>query len=107
VKKDFNEFMPATNIWFLRFGFALQAYVYHSNIGLFHLSFVILSFFFSRKFTYFMSIGIMLPIYIVEFIVIYGMGIPNFGDKEFFAKANQLSPVTRETMEKHGSPVLE
>ena len=75
LRKDYIYFVPSMNIWLLRFGFGLQAYLYHSNIGLFHLSYVLATFFFSRKFTYFMSILIILPIYSLEFIIIYGLGI--------------------------------
>ena len=76
LKNDFIYFMPSVTIWVLRLGFGYQAYLYHSNIGLFHLSYVLATFFFSRKFSYFMTIYIILPIYSIEFIVIYGMGIP-------------------------------
>lgn len=49
--------------------------MYHSKIGLFHLSYVLATFFFSRKFSYFMSIYMILPVYTIEFVVIYGLGI--------------------------------
>lgn len=76
LRNDFIYFIPSVNIWLLRFGFGFQAYLYHSNIGLFHLSYVLATFFFSRKFSYFMSIYIILPTYSIEFIIIYGLGIP-------------------------------
>ena len=84
LKKDFIYFMPSVTIWLLRFGFGYQAYLYHSNIGLFHLSYVLATFLFSRKFTYFMSIYIILPIYSLEFIIMYGMGIPGVDNIEIF-----------------------
>jgi len=107
LKEDFNFYVPSLNIWFIRFGFGFQAYIYHSRIGLFHLTYVLLTFVFSRKFTYYMSIVIILPIYALEFIVIYGIGIPGFNEKEFVANSAYFTPVSRKDMVKLGSPMWE
>lgn len=80
----------------LRIGFTFQAYLYHSSIGMFHLTYVMLTFFFSRKFTYYMSIVVILPIYALEFICVYGVGIPGMDEKEFFQNSKYFMPVTRQ-----------
>ena len=95
MKTDYNYYMPSINIWFLRFGFGAQAYLYHSTIGLFHLTYVLSTFFFSRKFTYFMSITVVLPIYALEFITVYGIGIPGFDGHDFFKAFAYFTPVGR------------
>lgn len=75
LKNNLNSYLPSLNIWLIRIGLGYQAYLYHSGIGIFHLSYVLLSFFFSRKFTYLLTIYVMLPVYCLEFIFIYGLGV--------------------------------
>lgn len=75
--------------------------MYHSSIGGLHLLFVLLTFFTGSKFTYFTSIFLMLPVYIVEFIVIYGMGIPSLNEMAFFQFTKQFF------VAKMHSPILE
>lgn len=50
--------------------------MYHNGKGLFHLSFVLLTFILSMKLTIFLSIVVMIPVYTFEFIMIYANRIP-------------------------------
>lgn len=44
VQASFNESLPTIVIWALRILVCLQAYMYHSVLGLFHLTWVLASF---------------------------------------------------------------
>jgi hypothetical protein len=46
--------------------------MYHSIIGQFHLSWILMSFIFSNKVTLWISTLIMVPLYTFEFIIVYG-----------------------------------
>jgi hypothetical protein len=67
-----SEFAPVIVIWVLRLTIGLQAYMYHSIIGQFHLSWILMSFIFSNKVTLWISTLIMVPLYTFEFIIVYG-----------------------------------
>jgi hypothetical protein len=75
-KQEVNFFLPTAVIWGMRIFLGFQAYLYHNGNGLFHLSFVLLSFILSMKLTIFMSIVVMIPVYTFEFIMVYANRIP-------------------------------
>jgi hypothetical protein len=98
---DINKYLPTICIWMLRIGLTLQAYMYHSSIGLFHLSFVLFTFLSSTRFSLMVSIYLMLPIYFMEFVVVYAMKIEAVNSLELFQ-------ITKEVfLSKLKYPVLE
>lgn len=74
-KSDLNKYLPTMCIWWLRIGLGFQAYLYHSSLGIFHLAYVLLTFLSGTKFALCFSIFIMLPMYTLEFVIVYGMKI--------------------------------
>lgn len=65
---------------------------------MFHLAYILLSFLFTRKFTYFMTVFIILPVYSLEFILVYGMGIPHLVLGDFYKAKDwgiNFLPVTK------------
>lgn len=76
MKQDLNLYLPTIVLWTLRFALIFQCYLYHSNSGMFHLIFVLFTVILPSKLTLFLSFTLMLPIYALEFILMYGMRIP-------------------------------
>ena len=79
-----NKYLPTICIWALRIGLAFQAYMYHSTLGLFHLSYVLFTFLSNTRFSLMVAIYIMLPIYFLEFIIVYAMKIEAVNDNKLF-----------------------
>jgi hypothetical protein len=76
-------------MWTLRFALIFQSYLYHSNSGMLHLTFVLMSFVLPLNHVLFFSFVVMLPIYSAEFILMYGMRIPVVNKTEFFMMYGQ------------------
>jgi len=83
AKKELNSFFPTVVLWILRFSIGFQAYLYHTNLNMFHLLFVLSTFVFSGRFATFVGAVVMLPIYCGEFIMIYSLNIPYVKDTKF------------------------
>jgi hypothetical protein len=88
-KKDLNNYLPIIIMWTLRFALIFQSYLYHSNSGMLHLFFVLMSFVLPLNIVLFISFTFMLPIYSAEFILMYGMRIPVVNKTEFFMTHGQ------------------
>ena len=88
------NYMPTIVMWNLRILLTFQAYMYHSSIGLFHLSWVISTFLFPDRIALVITVLIMLPIYLWEFITIYAMRTPWLKDQEFFKTSSRFFVIT-------------
>ena len=86
LKQDINLYLPTVVLWTLRFALIFQSYLYHSNTGMFHLAFVLFSFIIPSKLALFFCFVIMLPIYAMEFVLMYGMRIEVVNQYWFFVK---------------------
>ena len=78
--------MPTVVLWTLRFALIFQSYLYHSNSGMFHLAFVLFSFILPSRLVLFFCFVIMLPIYALEFVLMYGMRIAIVNESDFFIR---------------------
>ena len=81
-----NLYLPTVVLWTLRFALIFQSYLYHSNSGMFHLAFVLFSFILPSRLVLFFCFVIMLPIYALEFVLMYGMRIAIVNESDFFVK---------------------
>ena len=75
-RKRLNEFLPIVVVWCLRILLGFQAYMYHSNLGLLHLAWVLLSFVITYVPLLYITIVLLLPVYLTEFVMIYSLKIP-------------------------------
>jgi len=80
LKDKVNQYLPTITIWLLRLGLGLQAYMYHSSLGLFHIAFVLFTFLVSTRFALTIAVIIILPTYFVELITVYSMKIALFDE---------------------------
>ena len=85
-KKDLNKFLPIVAMWTLRIMLTFQIYMYHTGISLVHLMYVLLTFIIPIKIAFYFTIVVMLPLYICEFIMVYGAKIQYLKDKPEFTK---------------------
>ena len=76
--------MPTIVLQGLRLLICIQAYMYHSSLGMFHLSWVLASFLIHERAIFFFSCVVMLPLYGWEFLIQYGMRTPALGEIDFF-----------------------
>lgn len=81
---DTSKYLPTLCIWLLRIGLGFQAYMYHSSLGLFHLGFVLFTFLSNTRFSLMVAIYIMLPLYFMEFVIVYAMKIEAVNQYELF-----------------------
>lgn len=85
-KTNLNKHLPTTLMWAQRVLVGFQAYMYHTDLSLIHLTWVVMTFILPYKVMFFFSIVIMIPIYSFEFIMVYGNHIYLLGDSAFFQK---------------------
>ena len=84
-----TEYQPYWVINLLRITLFLQAYMYHSSIGLMHLSRVLFSFIANDRVFFFTAASVMLPIYTWEFLIGYGMRTPGIKEIEPFLSCSE------------------
>jgi len=84
-----SSYAPVIIVWALRFAIGLQAYMYHSLIGQVHLTWILLSFIFSIQTTLWLSTIFMVPIYTIEFVIVYGCQLRVIQDVSVFKHYGQ------------------
>jgi len=60
--------------------------MYCDALSLFHLTFVLSTFVFTQKFTLYLNMVLMIPVYTLEFCVVYAMRIPVVRDEQFISQ---------------------
>lgn len=95
LKSNLNTHLPTSLMWAQRVLVGFQAYMYHTDLSLVHLTWVVMTFILPYKVMFFFSIVIMIPIYSFEFIMVYGNHVYLVGDSSFF----QQYPMFKWTME--------
>lgn len=76
LKDSANSWLPLVIVWALRVLLTFQAYMYHSKISILHLIWVIFSFVANIRVIMFVNMMVMIPLYTLEFTMIYGSRIP-------------------------------
>jgi hypothetical protein len=98
------KYLPTIVMWSLRIMLTFQAYMYHSSIGLFHLSWVITTFLFSDRVSLAITVLVMLPMYLWEFITVYSMKTlwlkdqPKFKESSRFFVQKMAQPLLEQTL---------
>jgi hypothetical protein len=84
--------MPVITLVVVQFLMTFQAYMYHTNISLFQLMWVISSFIFPFDVSLYTGFALLLPTYSLQFTIIYGLQIPIVKDLELFKRAEEFFP---------------
>lgn len=84
VKNDINKFGPILSLTLLQILVSVQAYMYHTGMSLFQLCWVMCSFIFPINIGLYLGVIFLLPVYLGQFVIVFGLGIPVVKDVEFF-----------------------
>ena len=71
---------PVVLLWSSRVSVFFMSYMYHTDISFINLVWIIFTFLFSVKVTFFASILVMLPVLSWEFFLIYAVRVPSLQD---------------------------
>lgn len=75
ARDELNIFLPTVVLWLIRILMGFQCYLYHTKLNMFHLGYVLSTFVFTGRFASFVGSTLMLPIYLGEFIITFGLEI--------------------------------
>lgn len=70
-RKGIYAFLPVLLTWLVRFMVVVLAYMYNSQIGFLHLSWVMISFIIPLAWFYTISVYLIFPVVCLEFIIVY------------------------------------
>jgi hypothetical protein len=70
-------FLPVVLNWLIRMSLVVFAYMYNSEIGFYHLLWVIISFLIPTRFLYNFTL-LLFPVVLVEFCIVYVSNIKTF-----------------------------
>lgn len=82
--QDFMNFMPILLLWLVRLSLVILAYMYNSHAGLAILTFVLLSFILPIYWYYVISVWVILPLCLFQFLLVYVCNIEFFKDSKIF-----------------------
>lgn len=84
VKNDINKFGPILSLTLLQILVSVQAYMYNTGMSLFQLCWVMCSFFFPINIGLYLAVIFLLPVYLGEFVIVFGLKIPVVKEVEYF-----------------------
>ena len=90
ARANLNSYMPMLVMTLLRIFLTLQAYMYNRSLGMVHLFWVLWSFIFPYTCTQILTITLLLPLYLSEFVMIYGMRVPILKDTRVMVNYKQV-----------------
>ena len=90
LQDTITEYQPFIVTQILRVLLFVQGYMYHSSLGMMHVSWALYSFCVSDRVFFFTSSFIFLPIYAWEFLVTYGSRVPGIEDEIQFFGNNSI-----------------
>ena len=76
IKNEANKFVPILSLTLLQILVSVQAYMYHTGMSLFQLIWVMCSFIVPVDIGLYLGIIFLLPVYLGQFVVIFGLRIP-------------------------------
>jgi len=83
---DFTKYMPVIVLWLSRVFMFFISYMYHSEVSMVNVFWIVMTFILPMSATFFLSILVMLPLLSWEFIFIYGIRIPVVQDLYFMKR---------------------
>jgi hypothetical protein len=84
VKDDMNKFGPILSLTLLQILVSVQAYMYNTGMTLFQLCWVMCSFFFPINIGLYLAVIFLLPVYLGEFVIVFGLKIPVVKEVDYF-----------------------
>lgn len=83
-RKGIYAFLPVLLTWLVRFMVVVLAYMYNSQIGFLHLSWVMISFIIPLAWFYTISVYLIFPIVCLEFLIVYVSNIQTYENADIF-----------------------